>query len=73
MIANTSLIPQLLEGLNHDNANIKFGSDKILRLISEQKPALLYTYFDVFVNRLDSENTILKWGAIIIISKILYL
>ncbi len=63
-------IPRLFEGLNHDKGSIKFGCDKIIRLISEQKPKLIYPYFNELAKLLDSENNILKWGAIITLSNL---
>lgn len=63
-------IPELLEGLNHKKGSIKLGCDKVLRFISEQNPELIYPYFDNFVKILESENTFLKWGAIITISNL---
>ena len=35
-------IPDLLEGLNANEANIKYGSGKVLRRISEQRPELIF-------------------------------
>ncbi|MCI0691838.1 hypothetical protein L0337_07500 [candidate division KSB1 bacterium] len=40
------LLSEIFEGLNADQANIKYGCDKILRLISEKAPALLYLHKD---------------------------
>jgi hypothetical protein len=70
VIQSPEYIPQLLEGLNHDKGNIKFGCEKVLRLVSEQQPEINYPYFDDFVKLLDSENKIKKWGAIITISNL---
>jgi hypothetical protein len=70
VIKSPECIPQLFAGLNHDKGNIKLGCEKILRLVSEQKPEIIYPYFDTFVKLLDSENNILKWGVIITISNL---
>jgi len=67
-IRSPEYIPLLLEGLNHDKGSIKLGCEKILRLISEQQPDLIYPHFDTFVKMLDFDNNLLKWGAIITIS-----
>lgn len=53
-----------------DTARIKFTSQKIIRLISETKPEILYPYFETFKKQFYSENTILKWGAILIIGNL---
>lgn len=63
-------LPQLLEGLNHEEGRVRFGYEKILRLISESQPALIYPYFETFVILLDSDNNFLKWGAIITLSNL---
>lgn len=70
VIKSPELIPQLFEGLNNSRGSIRLGCEKIIRLISEQQPELIYPYFDIFTKLLDSENNILKWGAIITISNL---
>ncbi len=70
VIDKPELLTEIFEGLNAEQANIKYGCDKILRLISEQAPALLYPQFDFFANNLNSENTFFKWGAIHILANL---
>jgi hypothetical protein len=70
LIRSPENIPQALEGLNNRKGSIKFGCDKILRLISERRPNLLYPHFEAFVEKLDSDNSILKWGAILVIANL---
>ena len=70
VIRSPESISQLFKGLNHDKGSIKLGCEKILRLISEEQPELIYPHFDIFVKMLDSDNNILKWGAIIVISNL---
>lgn len=64
VIENPGLIPELLAGMKAQKGNIKFGCEKVLRLVSQQKPGLIYPFFDIFVTLLDSENNFLKWGGI---------
>ncbi|GAB4363028.1 MAG: hypothetical protein Kow0042_00560 [Calditrichia bacterium] len=64
------LIPALLEGLSNSSANIKFGSAKVLHLLSEELPDLLYPEMDFFASLLDNNNNIIKWNAIIIIGNL---
>jgi hypothetical protein len=66
----TESLPELFAGLRADKPEIKYGCLKALRRISEKEPAALYPEFDRFVDMLDSENIILKWGAIIIIGNL---
>ena len=63
-------ISELLAGLRHEKGSIRLGCEKTLRLISEQQPELIYPYFDTFADMLDSENNLLKWGAIITIANL---
>jgi hypothetical protein len=70
VIKSPEFIPQILEGINSSKGGIRLGCEKILRQISEQRPDLIYPYFDTFIKMLDSENNILKWGAIITISNL---
>ena len=58
------LLSEVLEGLGSDKARIKYGCEKVLRLISEKRPEILYPRIDSFISLLDSDNNFLKWGAI---------
>ena len=66
----TSSLPEIFAGLRSEKARIKYGCLKVLRIISETKPSVLYPEFDQFVRLLDSENNILKWGAITILGNL---
>ncbi len=65
-----ALLPVVFEGLSADTARVKYGCLKVLRLLSEQNPALLYPEIERFFLLLDSDTTILKWGAILIIGNL---
>jgi hypothetical protein len=58
------LLSEVFEGLGSGKARIKYGCVKVLRLISEKKPEILYPRMDFFSDLLDSDNKFLKWGAI---------
>lgn len=62
---NPACIAELIEGLKAPGGTLRYGCDKVLRRISEEQPGLLYPYFDDYVALLDSENSFIKWGAII--------
>lgn len=64
VIRNPELIPEIIEGLSDKKARIKYGCAKVLRLLSEKKPEVLYPRFDFFAGLFDSENSFLKWDAI---------
>ena len=69
-IENPESINDLIEGLTAPKGSLRFGFEKVLRLISEQRPDLVYPFFDTYVKLLDSENSFLKWGAILTIANL---
>lgn len=70
VIKNSDSLPQLFSGLRAEEARIKYGSMKVLVAISEKNPAMLYPKLDFFIGELDTDNNILKWGAIEIIANL---
>lgn len=70
VIMDTTLLPELFNGLQSDEAQLKYGSNKVMINISEKNPSVLYPKLDFFTNQLDSENNFLKWGAIEIIANL---
>jgi len=70
VLRNPDLLPEIFDGISSANPRIKFKSAKILRIISEKNPKILYSKMDFFVNLLESENNILKWTAIDIIGNL---
>jgi len=70
VLRNPDLLPEVFDGISSANPRIKFKSAKILRIISEKNPKMLYSKMDFFVNLLESENNILKWTAIDVIANL---
>ncbi|HEX5400386.1 MAG TPA: hypothetical protein VFY06_15165, partial [Verrucomicrobiae bacterium] len=66
--ADPELLPQVLAGLRADQPRIKYGCSRVLRLVSQKHPAVLYPRFDFFAGLLDSDNNFLKWDAARIIA-----
>jgi len=64
--SHPALLSEVFAGLGADEARVKYGCLKVLRLISEREPAVVYPWFGRLAALLESENTVLKWGAIII-------
>ena len=64
VIKNPKLIEVLISAIDSEKGSIKFGCEKIVRLVSEKKPELVYSYFDFLVQLLDSENNFLKWDGV---------
>lgn len=59
-----------LEDLKSDNPNIKYGMQKKILKLSEEKPADLYVDFDYFVELLDNSNNILRWTGILVLGNL---
>jgi hypothetical protein len=70
VMENPDLLEELLNGVSAEDAKVRFGSAKALRVISEKNPQLLYPRMSFFADLLDSENNILKWIAIDIIGNL---
>ena len=66
--AQPELVNALFEGIGSREASVKYGCDKVLRLLSREHPSVLYPSVDQFILLLDSENSFLKWGAIDVIA-----
>jgi hypothetical protein len=63
-------IAQLIEGIKAPKGTLRYGYEKILRLVSEKRPELIYPFFDVYTTLLDSDNSFIKWGAILTIANL---
>jgi len=59
-----------MSGLSADTAQTRFGCAKALRIVSEERPDLLYPHFDFFVRLLDHENKILQWEGALVLSQL---
>jgi hypothetical protein len=70
VVRHPELLKEVFEGMDAQAARVKYGCLKLLRLISEKEPRVLYPEIDRFIQLMDSENTIFKWGAIIIIGNL---
>jgi hypothetical protein len=64
------LLLDIIEGLNADKARVKYSCAKALRMVSEQRPDLLYPHFDFFVGLLNHENRIFQWEASFVLSQL---
>jgi len=64
------LINQYLEGLLSKNENYRYNCFKILNVVSEKKPDLLYPHWNFFINHLKSNNNYHKMSAVLIIANL---
>ncbi len=69
-ILKPSLLPDITRGLEADKPRVKYGCAKALRLISEQRPDVLYPHFGFFAGLLDHQNKILQWDAAFVLSQL---
>lgn len=70
IIKNPAELPEILNGMNSDRAPVRYGCAKILRIISEKAPEILYPRMDLFIKLLDSKNNIMKWEGIHVIANL---
>jgi hypothetical protein len=70
VIKHPDLLPEFLEGLGADAAAVKYGCAKVLRIVSEREPGVLYPDIKLFFDLLDCDNQIIKWNAILIIGNL---
>ena len=69
-IENPAFIEELIAGVTAPTGTLRYGFEKVLRAISEQRPDLVYPFFDRFVQLMDGKNSFLKWGAILTIANL---
>ena len=68
--ARPRLLPAVLDGLGAGEARVRYGSLKVLRLLSERHPSVLYPAFDRIAGLMDSPHHILRWGGILIVGNL---
>ena len=68
VMRSMELLRELLDGVSSPNPRVRFESVKVLRIVSERDPEMLYSSWEFFVKLLDNENRILKWNALDIIA-----
>ncbi len=64
------VVEELVAGVMAPKGTLRYGFEKVLRKVSEERPELVYPYFDRYVELLDSPNSFLKWGAILTIANL---
>jgi hypothetical protein len=60
-------LSEAMEGISSNKARIKYGSAKVLRIIGERNPQVLYPKWDFIANMLSSANTFLKCDGVFIL------
>ncbi len=64
------LLPTIFQGVGSSKAAIRYGCAKILNDLSDASPERLYSYWDFFIELLDSKHRILIWNALAIIANL---
>ena len=70
VIAHPESLAELVEAVQREKGTAKYAYEKVLRLVSEREPELIYPWFEVFVKLLDNDNSFLKWGAIMTVANL---
>jgi len=69
-LEDDAVLSELLEGVLSKKERIRFNCFKVLLLISEEHPKVLYARWDFFADLLSSPNTYFKYIAIHIITNL---
>lgn len=70
LIENFDLISEYLNGLLSKNETYRYNCFKVLNIVSEKRPDLLYPHWDFFINHLSSDNNYHKMAAVLIIANL---
>ena len=70
VLENSELIPVILDGITSKKARVRFGAAKLLRIISQEQPEMLYPHFKHFMALLGCENNIIKWNAMDVLANL---
>lgn len=60
---NPGVLAEVMAGVRAEKPTARFGCSKVLRLISEKTPALLYPHMEFFVGLSRDRNTFLRMDA----------
>ena len=63
-------VARAFDGLGSKIPRVRYGSAKVLRMVSEQAPELLYPWWDSLVRLLENENAFLRWGSTLILGNL---
>lgn len=62
-MGDENMLPMLLDIVKTDNTSVKYTCTKVVRLINEQRPELVYPYFEQVASWLKHPNSFIKWDA----------
>jgi len=64
------LVDSVIAAIGADSACAKFAASKLLRILSQTAPALVYPHFDSLTKLLSCDNSILKWNAMLTVANL---
>lgn len=67
---DNNIIAELVEGLTAKSEDYRYNCSKVLHVIGEQQPQILYPYWDEFVSLMDSANSYHRMAAVYHISNL---
>jgi hypothetical protein len=70
VIENPDKINQYLDGLLSKNETYRYNCFKVINIVSEKKPDILYPHWDFFKNHLKSKNNYHKMSALTILANL---
>lgn len=59
-LKDEKVLSEVMDGVSSDKARIKYGCAKVLRVLAERNPEVLYPKWNFFTNLLNNSNTFLK-------------
>lgn len=69
-IENKAILNSMFEIVLTETSSIKYACTKIIHRVSEQKPELVYPYFEDIVKWLHHKNSFIKWDGILTLSNL---
>ena len=70
VIEDKTILDSLFDIVATETSSIKYVCTKIIRMVSEKEPELIYPYFEILAKWIHHKNSFIKWDGIIILSNI---
>lgn len=70
VIEDKTILDSLFDIAATETSSIKYACTKIIRMVSEKEPELIYPYFEILAKWIHHKNSFIKWDGIITLSNI---
>ena len=70
VIEDKTILDSLFDIVATETSSIKYVCTKIIRMVSEKEPELIYPYFEMLAKWIHHKNSFIKWDGIITLSNI---